>query len=161
MTKADIALLKGLRNVLDKMLYEPVLGITKKVINQAIQVTHEHDIAIEQLKELGYELGEKIRTSDDCVSRKFMYELGATCIATRDKNDKLIALGTIENLPPVIPIHGTCKDCTWWKSETRKVGYCNACKHGHCSGNWDIGIYRKTKDDFYCADFDKRGDSDE
>lgn len=45
----------------------------------------------------------EIEQSDDCVSRKFMYELGATCIATRDKNDKLIALGTIENLPSVIP----------------------------------------------------------
>ena len=40
---------------------------------------------------------------EDCVSREFMYELGATCIATRDKNDKLIALGTIENLPSVKP----------------------------------------------------------
>ena len=28
------------------------------------QVTHERDIAIEQLKELGYDFGEKIRTSD-------------------------------------------------------------------------------------------------
>ncbi len=42
-------------------------------------------------------------SSEDCVSRKFMYELGATCIATRDKNYKLIALSTIENLPPVQP----------------------------------------------------------
>ncbi len=33
------------------------------------QVTRERDIAIEQLKELGYGFGEKIRTSDDCVSR--------------------------------------------------------------------------------------------
>ena len=34
------------------------------------QVTWERDIAIAQLKELGYEFGEKIRTSDDCVSSK-------------------------------------------------------------------------------------------
>lgn len=53
---------------------------------------------IETAKELEQE------PSEDCVSRKFMYELGATCIATRDKNNKLIALGTIENLPPVQPI---------------------------------------------------------
>lgn len=46
---------------------------------------------------------------EDAVSRKFMYELGATCIATRDKNGKLIPLGAIENLPPVTPIH---KDST-------------------------------------------------
>lgn len=53
--------------------------------------------------------------------------------------------------------HGTCKDCKWWDSENNKIGYCSACKHGHCSGSWDIGIYRKTKADFYCADFEKRG----
>jgi hypothetical protein len=42
---------------------------------------------------------------EDCISRKFMYNLGATCIATRNKNGKLIALGTIENLPSVTPTH--------------------------------------------------------
>lgn len=40
---------------------------------------------------------------EDAVSRKFMQKLGATCIATRDKNGKLIALGAIENLPSVTP----------------------------------------------------------
>ena len=39
----------------------------------------------------------------DCISRKFMYELGATCIATRNEDGKLIALGAIEELPPVTP----------------------------------------------------------
>lgn len=34
------------------------------------QVTSERDIAIEQLRELGYSFGEKIRTSEDCVSSK-------------------------------------------------------------------------------------------
>lgn len=34
------------------------------------QVRAERDIAIEQLNELGYSLGEKIRYCDDCVSRK-------------------------------------------------------------------------------------------
>ncbi len=39
----------------------------------------------------------------DCVSRQFMLDLGATCIATRDKKGKLIALGAIEELPSVTP----------------------------------------------------------
>ena len=40
----------------------------------------------------------------DCVSRQFMYELGATCIATRNKKTgHLMALGTIEDLPSVTP----------------------------------------------------------
>lgn len=34
------------------------------------QVEWERDVAIEQLEQLGYSLGEKIRTSEDCVSRK-------------------------------------------------------------------------------------------
>lgn len=34
------------------------------------QVKWERDIAIEQLDELGYGLGEKIRTSEDCISRE-------------------------------------------------------------------------------------------
>lgn len=54
--------------------------------------------------------------------------------------------------------HGTCKDCKWWESDNDKIGYCSACKHGHTSSTWEIGIYRKTKSDFYCADFEKRGD---
>ena len=39
----------------------------------------------------------------DCVSRQFMFELGATCIATRNENGELIALGAIEELPSVTP----------------------------------------------------------
>lgn len=39
----------------------------------------------------------------DCISRQFMLDLGATCIATRDKKGKLIALGAIEQLPPTTP----------------------------------------------------------
>lgn len=45
-------------------------------------------------------------TSEECedaVSRVFMYELGATCIAKPDGNGNLIALGRIGMLPPVTP----------------------------------------------------------
>lgn len=46
-----------------------------------------------------------------------------------------------------------CKDCKWWdKSEDSPFGYCMAIKHGYMSANWEIGIYRKYKGDFYCAD---------
>lgn len=65
----------------------------------------------------------------------------------------------VKALPPVTSTHGICMDCKWWDSENNKIGYCNACKHGHWSSTWDIGIYRKTKADFYCADFEKRGAS--
>lgn len=46
-----------------------------------------------------------------------------------------------------------CKDCKWWdKDDNYSYGYCMAMKHGYMSANWEIGIYRKYKGDFYCAD---------
>ncbi len=39
---------------------------------------------------------------DDAVSRKLMYELGATCIARRE-NGELVALGGLDTLPSVTP----------------------------------------------------------
>ena len=46
-----------------------------------------------------------------------------------------------------------CKDCKWWeKKHESNYGYCHACKHGHYSKNWEIGIYRTSKDDWFCAD---------
>ena len=88
----------------------------QKYINALRQCAKEHeydrtptgDIIVSYLcrdvADLLEALEQKSCSSEDCVSREFMYKLGATCIATRDKNDKLIALGTIENLPPVTPI---------------------------------------------------------
>lgn len=62
------------------------------------QVIWERDIAIEQLKELGYEFGEKIRTSEDCVSRAEVLNLvrfNAFHVKSQIK--------AIENMPLVTP----------------------------------------------------------
>lgn len=45
----------------------------------------------------------KLQPCDDAVSREFMYKLGARCIAVRNENDELVAITTIESLPPVTP----------------------------------------------------------
>lgn len=46
-----------------------------------------------------------------------------------------------------------CRDCKWWSEDDNDAyGYCMAMKHGYVSANWEIGIYRKYKGDFYCAD---------
>jgi hypothetical protein len=129
----------------------PTFDMLEEVKNRAIKV-----------------LGQSI--SDDCVSRKFMYELGATCIAARNKNGKLIALGAIENLPPVTPAqciaavrfskddlreicnerieiectHGTCKDCKLYRPDQYRNMRCQV-----------LDFYPSP--DFYCADFEKRG----
>lgn len=52
-----------------------------------------------------------------------------------------------------------CKDCKWWSEDDNGLyGYCMAMKHGYMSANWEIGIYRKYKGDFYCADGERIGD---
>lgn len=110
------------------------------------QVTRERDIAIEQLKELGYEFGEKIRTSDDCVSRAEILEE----MTRREKNGDRITLGYIKKLPPVTPTHGTCKDCKHWKDSDgvyrRGIGAESKCPINNSR------VYEGT---FYCADFEK------
>lgn len=67
------------------------------------QVMSERDIAIEQLKELGYGFGEKIRTSDNCVSKaevNKLYDEYRPRLATHvsEFGDKL------KSLPPVTPL---------------------------------------------------------
>ena len=73
----------------------------RDVAYENMKCAEDHKQIAEWLKELK-RLKEQ-ESCEDAVSRKFMYELGATCIATRDKNGKLIALGAIEALPPVTP----------------------------------------------------------
>lgn len=50
-----------------------------------------------------------------------------------------------------------CKDCKWWdRKENSNYGYCHACKHGHYSEHWEIQIYRTYKDDWFCADGERK-----
>ena len=39
----------------------------------------------------------------DCISRQLMYDMGATCIATRNKDGDLVALGALDILPSATP----------------------------------------------------------
>ncbi len=69
------------------------------------------------------------------------------------------AVEEINALPSAHPEIIRCKDCKWWdKSENSLFGYCMAIKHGYMSANWEIGIYRRYKGDFYCADAERRSD---
>lgn len=84
--------IKNTPELVDFMLDESVIANSREKLRKRLEKVC--NLAIKALEQ---------QPCDDCVSRNFMYELGATCIATRDKNYKLIALGTIENLPPVQP----------------------------------------------------------
>ena len=79
---------------------QPSEGIVSMEVYK--QVIRERDIAIEQLRELGYDFGEKITPSDDCVSREEvnkLYDEYRPRLATHvsEFGDKLKAL------PPVTP----------------------------------------------------------
>ncbi len=68
--------------------------------------------------------------------------------------DRIKALPTVDAVSVV-----RCKECKWWdKDEDSIYGYCLACKHGYHTANWEIDIYRKQKEDFYCADGERKGD---
>ena len=72
-------------------------------------------------------------------------------------------IGTVKMQPAIdaVPVV-RCKDCKWWDCKTWDekgeplYGYCNACKHGHYSPNWEISINRKYKADWFCADGERR-----
>lgn len=65
----------------------------------------------------------------------------------------------VKDLPSAQQEIISCKDCRWWdKSEDSPFGYCMAMKHAYMSANWEIGIYRRYKGDFYCADAERRSD---
>jgi hypothetical protein len=89
---------------------------------------------------------EETEISDDCVSRASVKELfqEGCVMGVYD------FLG-IDDLPPVTPTHGTCKDC--------KHYYMDEDGHGcHCE-KFDYTRF-PVYADFYCASFEKRGNSD-
>ena len=62
----------------------------------------------------------------------------------------------LEDAVPVV----RCKDCKWWDQiNNGPYGYCHACKHGYYSSNWEINIYRRYKEDWFCADGERRGNA--
>ena len=68
---------------------------------------------------------------EDCVSREFMYKLGAKCIAARNENDVLVAIASIESLPPAIPKLKT-GHWEWVQYDYNpKLGnwHCSECRH--------------------------------
>ena len=98
-------------------------GIDEEAINNAItiigsfeQIKWERDTAIAQLKELGYEFGEKIRTDDDYISRQAVID----AIDKWVKNmGVLIALPTSE----VTPLFESIHELPSVNSQEQKVGH--------------------------------------
>ncbi len=73
----------------------------------------------------------------------------------KDIKEYIAEQPTIEAEPVV-----RCKDCDWWdRIDDGSYGYCHSCKHGFYSANWEISIYRRYKEDFFCADGERRTDA--
>ena len=71
-------------------------------------------------------------------------------------------ISDINNMPTVDAVEVVrCKDCRWFdkKTEHSSYGYCHAMKHAYLSKNWEISIYRTYKEDFYCADGEKKDET--
>lgn len=87
----------------------------------------------------------------DALPKYTGYALSADEVATAVENAP-----TIDAVPVV-----RCMECRWWdKIEGSPLGYCHACKHAHFSTNWEISIYRTYKEDFYCADGERKDGGD-
>ena len=99
------------------------------------QVAFERDIAVEQLKELGYQLGEKVRKADDCISRKAVITIIQNHWWNCRDIDKLV-----NELPPVKSIRPEghwidvmegntlkveCSECK--KRQFSKTNFCSSC----------------------------------
>ena len=69
--------------------------------------------------------------------------------------DKMRALPSAE--PEII----RCKDCKWWDKYNDSVGFCMAEKHWCLSEYMDISIRQTCREDFYCADAERREEDDE
>jgi len=71
------------------------------------QVMRERDIAIGQLKELGYGFGQKIEPCDDAISRQAVFEqIDQWAIGNREylyTNATYYLTKRIQNIPPVTP----------------------------------------------------------
>lgn len=77
--------------------------------------------------------------------------------ALHDVADDLRQMPSADAVPVV-----RCKDCKWWdRIDNGSYGYCHACKHAFYSSNWEISIYRRYKEDWFCADGERRADAEQ
>lgn len=76
-------------------------------------IAEAHEMAIKALEE---------QPCEDCISRKLMHDMGATCIAARNKDGDLVALGALDILPSATPQQKTGH---WiWCASSHKCSNC-------------------------------------
>ena len=118
---------KAIKNAI-KYLKEYQMFKTLYTARLIIDIMPEHKEAFEMaIKALEQEPTTNNDLSD-CISRKFMRDLGATCIAYRNEKQKLIPIIGIDFLPSVTP------------QEPQTFKWCTDCKEydkeKHCCPRW-------------------------
>lgn len=140
--------------------------------NNAIEVAYTHGYwdgtreAVDSAKEFTGKASQEL-VDIDAVSRDKLIEWFENYIAiekyyhpySKKKNipfDEIVRI--IKEVPHTTPKQGTCKECQWWDKETHhcnKEKFDNTWKHDIINEDWDVTIHRRTRENFYCADFQK------
>ena len=104
----------------------------------------------------------------DIMLEKMARDLVDRALVELEKGERICKLSSVTktSLPEEIEFRQMvtitdlvrCGDCMYWDrlEPGHPYGYCHAAKHGYGSANWDISIYRKQKEDFFCADGDRK-----
>lgn len=130
--------------------------MTKELKNRILEnKVLTHDERMEIIKALE-------QSSEDCVSRADLlklYEDRFIELQKAHQTDKQLGvnwcINTLKELPPVIPTHGTCKECKYSSVHTislDKIDEIRVCR---------IQFSKQIKDDYYCANYEKRGNENE
>ena len=137
------------------------------------QVAWERDIAISQLKDLGYDLGEKLRY-DDTISRQMAIDAVEESRRLNHHKDGKEAcaheyehrhfLKILLELPSIMPEIIHCQDCKHFirddVEELTPYGFYNTYFHAFCDKHWnkEQGEYIDVNVDDYCS-FAERKDN--
>ena len=131
------------------------------------QILWERDIAIQQLKDLGYGLGEKPRECDDCVSREAVINtIMPYCSdddgSTENLDDLRNVLDDIESLPSVYPQNTEKRNTSFINKPCISIGVCHEDKIKVLDKIWaeikQLRNFRAENYDLeqYCDCFDAR-----
>ena len=89
------------------------LKAVPSVQSEIDQIRWERDTAIQQLKDLGYGLGEKPRTDGDCISRQAVKKWLAKWEGYIDADIIARMQYRVIDIPSAQPEIIRCKDCRW------------------------------------------------
>lgn len=115
------------------------------------QIKWERDLAIRQLADLGYGLGEKPRTNGDLISRQELLESIERISVKGNVLDDDWIYRFIQEFPSAQPEPHYCRECKWsWC-------YIKVDKHGNSETYWRCRNWDgETDKEGYCHEWERR-----